>query len=375
MDLEPYKVSNQNPLFMADGEAPLKLDWNESTVPPSPKVIEALKSALISGKLNWYPDVEATELRRRLADYTGLAAEHISCFGGSDMALEYIARTYLEPGCCALLSAPTYDNFRVYAQSTGATVIQVTYNNPFHPSARTLLNSISAKTRLVYICNPNNPTGAMLSEREIIKLLEHAPQQMFVVDEAYFEFCNQSVANLVASHTNLIVVRSFSKAFGLAALRIGYILSDPGNLEYIHRIKVGKNVNSLAQVAAAAALEDLEYTEEYIRQISKSKQMLAERLHELGCDFHITAANFFLIRFRDPKAAITTLENHKIFVRDRSALPQMEGFVRITIGTPEQTERLMGVFNILAGQEQFDVSSRERNRLVKLVMPNEAANV
>ena len=116
MDLAPYKVSNQKPLFMKPSENPLKLDWNESTIAPSPKVVEAILEATISERLNWYPDVEARALREKLSDYTGLDCQFISCFGGSDMALEYIARTYLESGATVLMSSPTYDNFRVYAQ-------------------------------------------------------------------------------------------------------------------------------------------------------------------------------------------------------------------------------------------------------------------
>ncbi len=375
MDLEPYKTSNQKPLFMEKGETPLKLDWNESTIPPSPKVTEALVNSLNHGQLNWYPDVEATELRRRLVEYTGLPVEYISCFGGSDMALEYIARTYLEPETAALLSAPTYDNFRVYAQSTGASVVQVTYKNPFHPNAKTLLQSISAKTRLVYICNPNNPTGAMFSGKEIVRLLELSPLQMLVIDEAYFEFCNQTVAELVRRYANLIVVRSFSKAFGLAALRIGYILTDPANLEYIHRIKVGKNVNKLAQVAAVAALSDLEYTEKYIEQISQSKQMIAARLGEMNCEFHITPANFFLIRFSDPKLAIKILEENKIFVRDRSSVPQLEGYIRVTIGTPEQTECLLQVLRELAALGQFNTYPPSRVHFLDQIKAKDSIGV
>lgn len=375
MDLEPYKVSNQKPLFMDKSDNPLKLDWNESTIPPSPKVIDAIQSALINSNLNWYPDVEATELRRRLAEYTGLPVEYISCFGGSDMALEYTCRTYLEPGSSVVLSAPTYDNFRVYAQSTGASIVQSYYKNPFHPNARTLLNSITAKTRLVYICNPNNPTGAMMSEKEIGRLLEQAPQQMFVVDEAYFEFCNQTVAHFVEKYSNLIVVRSFSKAFGLASLRIGYILTDPANLEYIHRIKVGKNVSVIAQKAAIAALSNLSYTEAYIKQIGESKQMLSERLRQLQCEFHITPANFFLIRLNNPQNAIRTLEEHKIFVRDRSTVVQLEGFVRITIGTPEQTERLLTVLKKLSDDNQFESAGAIRIQPLKLYQAKEPVGV
>jgi len=375
MDLEPYKVSNQKPLFLPDSKSALKLDWNESTVPPSPKVIEALTSAISNANLNWYPDVEATELRKKLSEYTRLPIEYISCFGGSDMALEYIARTYLEPGCTALLSAPTYDNFRVYAHGAGATVAQATYHSPFHPNVKTLLNNITAKTRLVYICNPNNPTGALFSEKEIVRLLELSPQQMFVVDEAYFEFCNASVAELVLSYSNLMVVRSFSKAFGLAALRIGYVLSDPDNLEFIHRIKVGKNVNALAQIAAIAALEDLQYTEKYIQQISESKYLLAERLRLFGCVFHITPANFFLVKFNDPKNGLIFLEQRGVFVRDRSTVPQLEGFVRVTIGTPSQTERLLNSFEEMAANGLLVIASADNKQKISIASIAEGVSV
>lgn len=341
MDLAPYKVSNQKPLFMKQSENPLKLDWNESTISPSPKVAEAIFEATTSYNLNWYPDVEARELRQKLSEYTGLETEFISCFGGSDMALEYIVRTYLESGTTVLMSAPTYDNFRVFAQSTGATVIQVTYDNPFEPDVSRLLNSISARARLVYICNPNNPTGAMFSKREIRTMLEKAPQCMFVIDEAYFEFCGETAVNLVKSFNNIIVARSFSKAFGLAALRIGYILSDPENLEYIHRIKVGKNVSLLAQIAAMAALEDEQYTLDYISEINDSKEILTEEMAKLGFEFVITPANFMLVKFADPAKGVEQLENNGIFIRDRSTIPQLEGYVRISIGTLEQTVRLI----------------------------------
>lgn len=352
MDLEPYKVSNQKPLFMDRSSNPLKLDWNESTIGPSPKVIAKVTEFLNSANLNWYPDVEATQLREKLAEYTDLPVEYISCFGGSDMALEYIARTYLEPNTAVLLSAPTYDNFRVYAQSSGATIVKATYSNPFHPNVKKLLESISSRTRLVYICNPNNPTGAMFSEKEIVRLLERAPQQMFVIDEAYYEFCGMTVAHLVKNYSNIMVIRSFSKAFGLAAMRIGYLISDPDNLEYIHRIKVGKNVNAIAQIAAISALDNLSYTENYINQIGQSKQVLSVQLRELGFEFHITPANFFLVRMNNPAEAIKFLERHFIFVRDRSTVPQLEGLVRITIGTPEQTDRLLKVLSELAGSGQ-----------------------
>lgn len=348
LDLEPYRVSNQKPLFLDCHAQPLKLDWNESTERPSPAVIEALQNYLLNGPLNWYPDVEAIELRSRLSEYVSLSPEAISCFGGSDMALEYIARTYLEPGAEVVLSAPTYDNFRVYAQSTGARAVMAYYDNPFEPRVETLINSIGPRTRMIYICNPNNPTGAMFTPAEIVFLLAYAERAMVVVDEAYIEFSGQSAAELVNRFSNLIVIRSFSKAFGLAGLRVGYILSDPQNLEFIHRIKVGKNLNSLAQVAALAALDDIDHMRNYVAAVNESKKIIAQHLTEVGYEFKMTPANFFLLKVDQPRLACELLEQQNIFVRDRSQMKQLDGYIRISLGTPECTERLLVALSRLA---------------------------
>jgi histidinol-phosphate aminotransferase len=348
LDLEPYHPSNQKPLFLDPALHPLKLDWNESTIPPAPAAVEAIKEFILNGPLNWYPDVEARELRNKLSSYVSLPVDCISCFGGSDMALEYIARTYLEPGTEAIMSAPTYDNFRVFAQSTGASVTPVYHDDHFDPKVETLINHIGPRTRMIYICNPNNPTGGLLTEAEIVFLLAYAERTMVVVDEAYFEFCSRTVADLVNRFPNLVVVRSFSKAFGLAALRVGYALSNPANLEFINRIKVGKNLNALAQAAAVAALDSLNYVREYIVGVNQSKKILTQNLAQIGYRFRLTPANFFLLEVSEARQAIELLEEEGIFVRDQSRVPGLEGYVRVTIGTPDQTDRLLLTLSRLA---------------------------
>ncbi len=350
MNLEPYGTSNQKPLFMDRSEDPLKLDWNESTNAPSPHVLRSLGQFMAAGRLNWYPDVEARHLRRRLSEFTSLPAEYISCFGGSDMALEYLARTYLEVDTEIIMSGPTYDNVRVYGQSTGATIKQVYYDDPFAPDIDRLIDAVTPRTRLIYVCNPNNPTGAMISHAEIERLLQSVGRTMVILDEAYIEFCGGTASEMVLKHSNLMVIRSFSKAFGLAALRIGYVMSDPRNLEYVHRIKVGKNVNALAQVAAVAALEDYLHVKKYVEEIKQSQEILSERLPRLGYEFQMTPANFFLLRVSDPSLAITELEERGIFVRDRSNVPQLQNTIRITIGNIAQTERLLIALEEMSGQ-------------------------
>lgn len=372
MDLEPYVTSNQKPLFIDRDKEPLKLDWNECTIEPSESVKNALTEFVNNGRLNWYPDVEAKELRGRLASFTSLPVDHISCFGGSDMALEYIARTYLQPDTELIMSAPTYDNVRVYAHSTGASVKKIYHDSPFEPRIENLLNAVTSKTRLIYLCNPNNPTGSLISTKNIERLLEGASNIMVVIDEAYIEFSGGSSTQLVRRFGNLMVIRSFSKAFGLANLRLGYVLSAPENLDYLHRIKVGKNLSSLAQVAGIAALEDFRYTQEYIAQINESRQLLQQGLQELGYKFHMTPANFFLLEVADPSEAIRLLEEQMIFVRDRSRLNQLQNCIRITIGTRPQMERLLTVLQRIAPTEATGPVRQTSPEFPTVTMPAES---
>lgn len=345
--LTPYVNGKHSNLVFEQGPKVIKLDSNEASVAPSPRVIGALAEFVQRSSLNWYPDISSTDLIQRLADYTGLPVDHIQTFNGSDNALETICRTFLDAGDEVVLCMPTYDHFRLYAESCDATLVPVFGPSPFLSKVGPLLDAVTEKTKIIYLVNPNNPTGLLYTEREVRSILEGAKNALVIVDEAYFEFCGTSMAHLTQSYANLIVTRSFSKAFGLAGLRCGYVLTDPQNLTALNKVRVGKNINTLAQVAASAALDDLESIERYVNEVKVARSWLASKLTGLGLKVVETPANYLLLQVADPKGVIACLEEKNIFIRDRSFVPQLKGFVRITIGHQLLMERFWKAFQLI----------------------------
>ena len=339
--LSPYQSADTYPLTLANKSSVLKLDCNEATVEPSPVVVSALQHFVQTHPLHWYPDVESQALREALTGYTDLPYDSIQTFNGCDNALEYITRTYLDTGDEVVIAAPTYDNFRVYAHSCGAKIVPVLGENPFDKKLNRLVEAITPRTKMLYLVNPNNPTGTLYTLEEIKILLDALPQGVVLIDEAYFEFCGQTAAPLVRQYPNLFVTRSFSKAFGLAGLRCGYILSQPENIQEINKIRVGKNINALAQFSAITALSELAYTRAKIVEMRETETWLAEALSDFSLEVVTTPANFMMIRVAHPEAVQHQLKKYDIFVRDRSYLPQLEGFLRITVGPREIMERFV----------------------------------
>ncbi|MBX7149112.1 histidinol-phosphate transaminase [bacterium] len=353
--LKPYINGRHTGELFEKGARIMKLDSNESTSTPSPHVTGSLIEFVQKSQLNWYPDINSTTLIEKLSKYTGLPTEMIQTFNGSDNALETICKTYLTHGDEVALCMPAYDHFRLYAESCDATLVPVFGPSPFVTKVDALLNAITDKTKIVYIVNPNNPTGLLYNEREIKNILDKAKgQALVIVDEAYFEFCNHSMAHLVPFYSNLIVTRSFSKAFGLAGLRCGYVLTQANNLEAINKIRVGKNINSLAQVAASAALDDVEHMERYVSEVNSARSWLSGKMRNMGLFVHETPANFILLKVANPQGVVDFLAKNNVFVRDRSMIPQLNGFLRITIGHMFIMERFWKVFEKVPAHYLFE---------------------
>lgn len=344
LQLQPYINGKHTSDVFEEGVRAIKLDSNESTLSPSPRVLATLTEFIQKSALNWYPDIGSTKLINKLADYTGCPKEYIQTFNGSDNALETICRTFLEPKNEVILCMPTYDHFRVYAQSCDAKLIPVFGSTPFLPKTEKILEAITSQTKIIYIVNPNNPTGILYSQKDITRILSEAPHVLLIVDEAYFEFCQMTMASLVHKHPNLIITRSFSKAFGLAGLRCGYVLTHPKNLGSINKIRIGKNINTLAQIAACAALDDLDYMERYVSEVNAAKKWIVEKLRKEGLKVIVTPANYILIEVSQPQKVLDHLEEQMVFIRDRSFLPQLNGFIRITIGHQLLMERFWKIF-------------------------------
>tara|TARA_A100001037_G_C14960367_1_gene549096 strand:- start:157 stop:822 length:666 start_codon:yes stop_codon:yes gene_type:complete len=197
---------------------------------------------------------------------------------------------------------------------------------------------------VVYLVNPNNPTGKLLAVDEIEKLLKTYPDTLFIVDEAYYEFAKQSCSHLVVSHKNLIVTRTFSKAFGLASVRLGYCMAHPDTLLHLRKIRNGKAVNALGQLCGIAALDDLDYLDSRIDEMNDAKKFFVDNLpHEYYAVDSQT--NFVLLKTPDSKKLLNKMKDNKILIRDRSSFDNLENCVRITIGSKKQIIRVLDVIN------------------------------
>lgn len=347
-ELTPYIAVTSQAVIDArpDGETIFKLDWNESTIAPSPRVNEALQAYLSGSRdLNWYPQLGSTDLVAGLQDYTKLPGDHILATNGSDDALQLICNTFLSEGDKVVAPVPTYNHFLVFAQSRGARVTTVCGDDPFESNLDGVRRAMGSDTRILYLVSPNNPTGLVLDPDEVEALCLSYPDTLIILDEAYFEFSQVTGINLVREYPNLIVTRTFSKAFGLAGLRVGYLAADPELIEGLGRIYNPKSVNALAQVAAVAALHDLDYLNTFLKEVAISKEMLREFFASKKVEAHITPANFVVVRVAELPATLRALEERGVYVRDRSTYPGLQGCLRMSVGTVEQTEKLIARLN------------------------------
>jgi histidinol-phosphate aminotransferase len=319
----------------------LKLDANEATIPPSPHVQARLRAFIDNGGAASYPDSDALALRRRLASYTSRCEAEVLAFNGCDAAIDCAVRTFTVPGDRVCIAAPTYDRFRRCAEAGGATVTAAYGRDPFTADVTALLAAIDGDTQLVYLSSPDNPTGRAFSDDDVAAVLGRLVRGVLIVDETYFEFAGRSVIPLIDRFDNLLVMRSFSKAFGLAGLRCGYTVSDRRLAERLRRWWSGRDVNAAVQEAAIAALDDCEYMHAYVDEVTAARAWVVDGLRALGHTVVSTPANFILLRVADPGGLVERMHQAGIEIRDRSQLPQLGGFVRITVGTLSQCERVL----------------------------------
>ncbi len=344
-NVEPYSpISSRDKILDHHCDLPpLKLDWNEATIPPSPRVTEAITDALThnANLLNWYPELFSERLRTKLQDYTGRNHNEILVTNGSDDALELICKVFLDPGDQVIVPFPTYTHFLTYVESRGAVIRKAESEDVFNPGISSIISKINYKTKLIYIVNPNNPTGVLLSLAEIRKVLEMASDSIVIVDEAYYEFSGMSAVDLIDEYDNLIVTRTFSKAWAMAGLRVGYAMSNSANILALSRIFNPKSVNVLAQIAASAALDDIDYTRRYINEVTASKHILIDYFSRKGIEAHNSEANYIMVHYPAVHDLLAEMEKENVFVRDRSFFKALPDSFRITLGNAEQTADLI----------------------------------
>ena len=317
----------------------LRLDFNENTVGCSPVVLRALRG-LTAEALALYPEYEAST--RRLARRFGVRPAEMLLTNGVDDALRLLMETFVEPGNTVLVPEPTFSMYRFFAEIAGARVEAVRYDAAMKFPLDATLRALARSPRVLFIANPNNPTGTLLDQASLKRILDAARHTLVLVDEAYFEFAGMTVLPWIRKRANLVVSRTFSKAAGLAALRLGALFARADLADAMRRAFTPYPVNSAALVAAEAALSDRGFLRRYVRQVRDSRWQLARGLEGLGARVFPSAANFVLADF-GPGAGrlVRRLARRGILVRDRASDFGRDGFVRITAGTPAQTHILL----------------------------------
>ncbi len=327
--LSPY----HSPIVSRAG---LSLDLNESMAGCSPRVLARLRS-LAAADLSLYPQREIGE--RLIADFLSLAPEQVLLTNGADEALSVLFTNYLGPGDELLFADPTFVMFPMLGEALGAQVVRLRSGEDLTLPVADFLARISPRTRVIVIANPNNPTGLAAPRSDLLKIAEAAPDAAVLIDEAYFEFCGETLIPDLASHPNLFVVRTFSKVYGLAGLRLGVLTGAADQISYMRRFCVPFNVNSVALACLEEALADQAFVRDHVAQVKQGRERLAQLFSELGLRFWRSQTNFVLVRVGAPvQRFVESVRRRGILVRDSSANPGCEGCVRITVGTPSQMD-------------------------------------
>lgn len=317
----------------------LRLDFNENTVGCSPRVIEFLTSKLCEDQLSIYP--EYTRVKPALAAFFKVTPDELLLTNGTDEAIQVLVNTYIDDNDEVIILRPSYAMYRFYAEVAGARIKEIDYipGTLAFPLAQ-LLDSITPATRAVLISNPNNPTGTATGVSELKQILARAQQAAVLIDEAYYEFCGITGLPLIRNYPNLFVSRTFSKVYGMAAMRIGCLFSQAANVQYLHKAQSPYSVNMLAALAAEAAVQDTEFVGNYVLEALRAREILRAGLEKLGIRQAPSSANFILGYFGDRAIEVRdALRDKAILVRDRSY--EIPGGVRITAGTREQAQAVL----------------------------------
>jgi histidinol-phosphate aminotransferase len=321
----------------------LRLDFNENTVGCAPGVVRALRRALNADWLSRYPEYE--EGRAQLAQYFGVSKDEMLISNGVDDAIKLICDTFVDPGDRLVVPAPTFPIYQFFQDVAGGKTALVRYDEGLRLPVERVLAAINRRTRWVALANPNNPTGTLIPKRDLRAILEAAPSTLILADEAYFDFSGFTVLAWIRKYPNLLVSRTFSKAFGLAALRIGFLFANRELTGLLRRAHAVFAVNSLALACALEAIQHQKYVRRYVKMVRANRELLCRRLDKMGVAFAPSAANFVFIRAGSKAPEIARrLRQQDILVRDWGYDPHLKGYLRITVGSTAQTRRLIEEF-------------------------------
>jgi histidinol-phosphate aminotransferase len=331
--MKPYSP----PAAGRDGR--VRLDFNENTVGCSPRVADLIRTAVLEPFLAAYPEYE--EARPKLAAFFRVDPDQLLLTNGTDEAIQVLVNTFVDADDEVLLMRPSYAMYRFYAEVAGARVREIEYDvETLSFPADKFVANITADTKLVMLANPNNPTGTGVSVLQLERVVRANPNCAVLVDEAYFEFCGKTMLPYLGRYPNLFVSRTFSKAYGLAGMRMGCLMSSAGNVLHLRRAQSPYSVNRLAAAAAMAAVDDPGYIEGYVKEVLSARDMIYSGLTEMGIRHWRSEGNFLLFNVGERASEIRdAMRERGILVRDRSY--ELPGCVRVTVGTKEQSRRFL----------------------------------
>lgn len=319
----------------------IKMASNENPFGPSPRAVAAARRALEHGEL--YPDGGCFELREKLAAVRGLRADQFIVGNGSNEIIELLGHALLGAGDEVVMGEPAFVVYKLVTLVFGAKAVEVPLRNHRHDLEK-IAAAITPRTKLVYVCSPNNPTGTANSESELLAFARGLPDHVVVVfDEAYAEYVERApdLRPLILEGRQVVCLRTFSKIHGLASLRVGYGYSSPEMVSVLNRVRQPFNVNAIGQAAALAALDDHEFTEKCARENRTGLTQLERGFSQLGLEFVPSVANFILVRVGDGAAVFNALQKCGVIVRPMKPYAMPE-WLRVTVGTKAQNERLLG---------------------------------
>jgi len=323
----------------------VKLASNENCFGPSPKAIAAVRKSL--NKVNRYPDASSFYLKKKTARSLKVGEDRLIFGNGSDEVIGLAVRTFINDGDEIIIAKPTFLIYEIVSQLHNATIKTVPLKKDFKYDLPAMKDTISEKTKIIFVANPDNPTGTYVTKNELDLFFKGIPDDVIVfLDEAYFEFANFNYKDYpdgigYLKRPGVIVSRSFSKVYGLAGLRIGYGISSPEIISYMERVRDPFNVNLLAQEAALAALDDKAFVKKTLSHVAKEKDGLYAAFCKMGLKYIESATNFVLVDVgRDCKSLFTKLLKEGVIVREMTAWG-LDTFIRVTIGTREENRKFI----------------------------------
>jgi histidinol-phosphate aminotransferase len=352
-NFEPYgwEPSNEQIAreFNLDPRNVVRFDTNTSPYLPS-DLLDEIRTSITELPINRYPDTSYSALRRGLASYNKCSPDSIMVTNGADEALDIVMKTFVDDGSEVILSVPTYSYYPVLTRLMGGKVKQIRRRKDFSDDIDGIKKAISKDTSLVILCSPNNPTGNLVDPKKIEKILQISDCTV-VVDEAYYEFCSKTLANLTSKYDNLIVARTFSKGFSLAGLRVGYTIASEKTTALLNNVRPPNSVGVISLKLAEIALSRTGLMRRNVARILKERDRCASALSKIkGLSVIPTNANFMLVRFAKQRGSdvYRKLAKKGLVVRDVSKLPGLQGYIRFSVGTPEENDKLLAAMKQLA---------------------------